>query len=536
MGKEWSDRYKGKFDQGWVKLREEIFAKQKALGVVPPDAELTAFNAEIPRWDETPEELRPVLLREMEVYAGFLEHVDHHVGRLVDSLRDLGVLDDTLLFYVVGDNGASAEGTHRGTFNEMINFNGMEALETTAFLISKIDELGTPASYGHYATGWAHAMCTPYQWTKQVASHWGGTRNGMIVHWPSRVGANAGQMRTQFTHVVDLAQTILEAAGLPEPTVVDSIEQAPMEGVSLLYSIDDPSAPERHDMQYFEIVCNRGIYHKGWTAVTRHGIPWELQAEPKAFSEDVWELYAPGDWTQARDVASEHPDKLHDLQRLWLIEATKYNVLPLDDRTSLRLNSDMAGRPELIRGKSQRLYGGMERLSENSVLNIKNKSHAVTAELEVGPGGAEGVIIAQGGQAGGWSLYAKDGRAKYCYNFLGLKHFFAESEVPLPAGKHQVRMEFAYDGGGLAKGGQVGLFVDGRKVGEGRVDVTEPIVFSGEDTCGVGKDTGSRVSPDYAAGNAFNGKIDWVQIDLEPDDHGHLIEAGHRMKVAMARQ
>ncbi|MGC1987733.1 MAG: arylsulfatase, partial [Candidatus Acidiferrales bacterium] len=452
--KEWADKYKGKFDQGWDKLREEIFARQKKLGVIPPDCQLTQRHKEIPAWDEMPAALKPVLIRQMEVYAGFLEYADHHVGRLVDALKKLNVLDDTLIYYIIGDNGASAEGTLNGTFNELLGPNGGAALETMEFLIAQIDKLGGPDSYNHYAVGWAHALDTPYQWTKQVASHWGGTRNGTIVHWP-KVIKGKGEIRSQFCHVIDVAPTILEAAGLPQPQFVNGIQQHPIEGVSMAYSFNDAKAADRHETQYFEMFGNRSIYHKGWAAVTRHKTPWVFMGEKvPAFDDDIWELYDTNkDWSQANNLAAQMPEKLHELQRLFLTEATRYNVLPLDDRLGERFNSDMAGRPELIKGKSQILFGRMGRLSENCVLNLKNKSHSVTAEIVVPASGAEGVIVAQGGNMGGWSLYAKAGKLKYCYNFVGVQRSYAESSSPLPSGQHQVRMEFAYDGGGLGKGG-----------------------------------------------------------------------------------
>ena len=534
--KGWIEKYKGKFDQGWDKLREEIFARQKKLGVIPADAVLTARPAEIPAWDDTPQNMRPIFAREMEVYAAFLEHVDHHLGRLVDALEDLEVLDDTLIYYIIGDNGASAEGTPNGCFNEMATLNGLAGIETPEFLASKIDLFGGTEAYNHYAVGWAHAMDTPYQWTKQVASHWGGTRNGTIVHWPHGVKAK-GEVRSQFHHVIDVAPTILEAAGLPHPTVVNSVQQAPIEGFSMLYAFNDAQASERHETQYFEMFCNRGIYHKGWTAVTRHGVPW-LGAYKRAFDDDVWELYDTNtDWTQSKDLANENPKKLAELQRLFIIEAGKYSALPLDDRTFERFNPDLAGRPQLIKGKSQILFGGMGRLSENSILSIKNKSYAISADLDVPKSGAEGVIIAQGGSVNGWSLYAKGGKLKYCYNFFGVDVSFVEATQPIPAGNHQVRMEFKYDGGGTAKGGGVTLYVDGKSVGQGRIERTVPMAFSADETCDVGKETGSPVSPDYGpTGNEFSGEVNWVQIDLEKDDHDHMISPDERFKVAMARQ
>jgi arylsulfatase len=536
--KEWADKYKGKFDQGWDKLREEILARQKALGVVPPETELTARHKEIPAWDEMSENLKPVLARQMEVYAGFLEHTDYHIGRLIDALQDIEVLDDTLIFYIIGDNGASAEGTISGSFNENFVFNGAMALETPEFVAAHIDEFGTPAAYNHYAVGWAHAMDTPYQWTKQVASHWGGTRNGTIVHWPKGFNAR-GEVRAQFHHVIDIAPTILEAAGLPEPTIVDGVEQRPIEGVSMVYTFDDLNAADRHTTQYFEMFCNRGIYHQGETAVTRHSTPWVVEPLP-AFSEDVWELYdTNSDWSQAHDLAAENPNRLAELQELWLEEARKYNVLPLDDRRIERFNPDIAGRPTLIRGNSQLLFGGMGRLTEASLLNVKNKSHAVTAEVVVPESGVEGVIIAQGGAFAGWSLYTKDGKPVYCYNLLGLQRFKIAGSTPIPAGVHQVRMEFAYDGGGLGKGGNVTLFVDGDKQGEGRIGGTVPMIFSADETADIGRDTASPVSDDYAGETSiFTGIVNWVQIDLGADaeDADHLISPEERLRVAMARQ
>jgi arylsulfatase A-like enzyme len=535
--KEWADKYKGKFDQGWDKLREESLARQKKLGVVPQNADLTKRPAEIPAWNDVDPKMKPVLARQMEVYAGFLEHTDHHVGRLIDTLKDLQVLDDTLIYVIVGDNGASAEGTLNGTFNELLMLNGITGIETPEFLAQRIDKFGSPESYNHYAVGWAHAMDTPYQWTKQVASHWGGTRNGTIVHWPKRIKAK-GEIRSQFCHVIDLAPTVLEAAGIPAPTIVNSVQQAPLEGVSMAYSFDDASAPERHDLQYFEMFCNRGIYYRGWSAVTRHSTPWVTTAKLPAYDDDLWELYdGSKDWSQAHDLAKEMPEKLHELQRLWLIEATKYNVLPLDDRRVERFNADMAGRPQLVRGNSQLLFSGMGRLSENSVLVMKNKSFSITAEVEVPPEGAEGVIIHQGGAFGGMSFYVKGGKAKFAYNFFGLQTFATEASQPIPAGKHQVRMEFAYDGGGLAKGGNVSLYYDGKKVGEGRVERTVPMLFSADETTDVGRDTATPVSSDYTRSTSvFNGKVNWVQIDLGKDAHDHFVSPEERLNVAMARQ
>ena len=537
--KEWADRYAGAFDDGWDAQRERTFARQKELGVIPPDAELTRRHDEIPAWDDMPDDLKPVLRRQMEVYAGFLEFTDHHVGRLLDVLDELEIADDTLIYYIIGDNGASAEGTLNGTFNEMINFNGAAALETPEFMMERLDQFGGPDSYNHFAVGWAHAMDTPYQWTKQVASHWGGTRNGTIVAWPNGFHTR-NEIRAQFTHVIDVAATVLDVAGLPAPTFVNGVQQQPLDGVSMRYSFDDADAEERHETQYFEMFGNRGIYHKGWTAVTKHGTPWLMVGQEKvAFDDDVWELYDTSvDWSQARDLSKEQPDRLHRLQRLWLIEATRNNVLPLDDRGIERALPEIAGRPTLVQGDRQLLFGGMGRLSENSVVSIKNKSHAVTAEVVVPDGGAQGVIVAQGGSIGGWSLYVKDGKPRYCYNLLGIQRFYVDGDREIPAGKHQVRMEFAYEGGGLGKGGTVELFVDGEVVGKGTVAATAPMIFSADDTCDVGMEGGALVADDYPDPNHFTGQISWVEIDVAEaaEDADHMIDPEERLRIAMARQ
>jgi len=537
--KEWADRYAGAFDDGWDAQRERTFARQKELGVIPPDAELTRRHDEIPAWDDMPDDLKPVLRRQMEVYAGFLEFTDHHVGRLLDVLDELEIADDTLIYYIIGDNGASAEGTLNGTFNEMINFNGAAALETPEFMMERLDQFGGPDSYNHFAVGWAHAMDTPYQWTKQVASHWGGTRNGTIVAWPNGFHTR-NEIRAQFTHVIDVAATVLDVAGLPAPTFVNGVQQQPLDGVSMRYSFDDADAEERHETQYFEMFGNRGIYHKGWTAVTKHATPWLMVGQEKvAFDDDVWELYdTSADWSQARDLSKEQPDRLHRLQRLWLIEATRNNVLPLDDRGIERALPEIAGRPTLVQGDRQLLFGGMGRLSENSVVSIKNKSHAVTAEVVVPDGGAQGVIVAQGGSIGGWSLYVKDGKPRYCYNLLGIQRFYVDGDREIPAGKHQVRMEFAYEGGGLGKGGTVELFVDGEVVGKGTVAATAPMIFSADDTCDVGMEGGALVADDYPDPNHFTGQISWVEIDVAEaaEDADHMIDPEERLRIAMARQ
>jgi arylsulfatase A-like enzyme len=535
--KEWIEKYKGKFAHGWDEQRERTFARQKELGVIPQDADLTERHEEIPAWDDMDDDLKPILEREMEIYAGFMSHTDHHTGRVLDTIEELGIMDDTLIYLIIGDNGASAEGTINGSFNEMISLNGMAALETPEFLAANLEKFGGPESYNHYAVGWAHAMDTPFQWTKQIASHWGGTRTGTIVHWPKGITAK-GEVRQQFHHVIDIAPTVLEAAGIPEPTMVNGITQSPYEGTSMVYSFDASEAPEHHDLQYFEMFGNRGVYFKGWSAVTKHRTPWGQQAPP-AFDDDNWELYdGSKDYSQAHDLSEEMPDKLHELQRLFLIEATKYNVIPLDDRTGERFNPDLAGRPQLIKGDTQLFYPGISGLSENSVLNIKNKSFSVTSEVVVPDNGAvNGTIIAQGGAIGGWSVYTKDGKLKFAYNLFGIQPFIAEADEPVSPGKHQLRAEFAYDGGGLARGGDVSLYHDGEKVGEGRVERTQPFVFSADEGLDIGLETGTAVSPECDVDSSeFTGEINWVELKAGDDDHSHLVDPEDLIHVIMTRQ
>ncbi len=532
----WHDRYRGAFDEGWDVVREETFARQKRLGIIPPDCELTPRPQGIPAWRDVPDEMKPVLARQMELYAAFLEHTDHCIGQVVDAIEKLGALDDTLIYVITGDNGASGEGTLNGTWNESLTMTGMVDVETPEFLRERLDSFGTPDSYPQYSLGWAHAMDTPYQWTKRVASHWGGTRNGLIVHWPRGIKAR-GELRRQFHHVIDVAPTFLQVADLPHPLIVHGVGQQPIEGVSMAYSFDDAGAPDRHETQYFEILGNRGIYHRGWTAVAAHNLP-VTGRPPRGFEEDVWELYDTNtDWTQARDLARHEPEKLRELQRLFLIEAAKHNVLPLDDRSAGRADPDTAGRPVLARGRRQRLYRGVGRLNAFSVISIKNKSHRVTAEVVVPAGGCEGVIVTQGGLPGGWSIYAKGGRPKYAYNFYGVDLFHVEGTEPLPEGMHLVRMDFDYDGGGPAKGGTVRLFIDGRPVGEGRVGRTQPLPFASDEPLEIGRDGGSPVTRDYTT-HEFTGDVHWVEIEIPegaPDSDAE-ISGEERLKAALIKE
>ena len=542
--KEWADKYKGKFDQGWDKLRKETFARQKKLGVIPADCQLTPRHGEIPAWDEMPEGFKPFLRREAEVYAGYMEYTDHQVGRMLDGLKKLGVFEDTLVYYIIGDNGASAEGGVNGCFNEMSYFNGLQSFETPEYLSARLEKLGGPESYNHYAVGWAHAMNTPYQWTKQVASHWGGTRNGTIVSWPKGIQAKA-EIRSQFSHVIDVAPTVLEAAGIPQPFAVDGIQQDPIEGTSMLYAFNDAKAAEQHETQYFEMFGNRGIYHKGWTAVTHHRTPWAaLNVKPPAFDDDVWELYdTTKDWSQAKDLSKENPQKLHELQRLWLIEATRYKVLPIDDRLLEKMNPDIRRAADPDQGKEPdviRRHGPTvgELHSEHQV----NKSHTVSipsAESWCRKKAPRASSLPRAPTSVAGACTPRTASSSTATTGAGSRHFIVGSEKAIPAGEHQVRMEFAYAGGGLGKGGMATLFIDGKKAGEGEIEATLAIVFSADDGCDVGEDTGAPVSPDYGSqGNAFNGEVKGVLLSIadDPANADHMVTAEDALRVAMARQ
>ena len=536
---EWADKYKGKFDHGWDALRDEIFQRQQAMGIVPDSCELTDPPPGLSQWDDYDDDMKAVLARQMEVFAGYLEHCDHHIGRMIDAVDDLGVLDDTLVIYIIGDNGGAADSGLEGSSNLFITYNSALDLETPELMKERLPVMGTPESYVGYAAGWAWATSTPCQWTKQVASHWGGTRNGTVVHWPNGFDSR-GETRSQFVHVTDIYPTILEAAGLTEPVMVNGVSQQPLPGTSFGYSFDDAGADERHNLQYFEIFGNRGIYHDGWIASCIHRIPWDVAAKAHPFDEDVWELYAPDDWSQAHDLADEHPDRVKEMERLWLIEAAKNSVLPMDDRAVERFNPEIAGRPQLVTGNSQILYGGMSGLTESSLLNLKNKSFAVTSELVVPADGASGVVISQGGEHAGWAIYLLDGVPHYTHNFLGLDEYTVSGEQAVPEGTHQVRVEFDYDGGGVSKGGTATIFVDGDQAGQGRVEHTVGIMFASDETTSIGADTATVVTDAYgpAGQNAFTGKISWIRLDVGDDAHDpdHYIEEGDRLTTILGRQ
>jgi len=508
-------RYRGKFDQGWDSLRAQTLRRQIELGVVPRGTRLTARPPEIAAWDTLSADRKRLFARQMETFAGFAEHTDHEIGRLVQAIEDLGEMENTLFIYIAGDNGSSAEGGPDGSYNEMLALNGI--VSDVSSQLGHLEEWGGPNTFPHFAVGWAHATNTPFQWAKQVASHFGGTRNAMVVHWPARVPGAHGEVRSQFTHVVDIAPTVLEAAGLPEPQTVNGTPQRAMDGVSFAYTFDDPQAPDRHITQYFEMFGNRAIYHEGWVAATRHSIPWVNVPLPP-FDQDRWELYnVAEDFSQATDLAARQPDRLRTLQQLFVQEAIRNNVFPLDDRRVERFNAALAGRPDLMGPRTSLTLGeGMHGIAENAFINVKGRSFTVTAEIEVPAAGANGVIIAQAGRFGGWSLYTKEGRVRHVYNFGGLERTTVSSPQALVPGRHTVRYEFAYDGGAPGSGGISRLFVDGQKVGEVRVPRTVPFVFSGDEGADVGMDGETPVTEDYAEGNnRFTGRIVKVTIEVQ---------------------
>ncbi len=512
--KDWIAKYKGQFDGGWDEYRQNTLARQIELGVVPAGTELAAKPEDIPAWDSLSADEKKVYARQMEVFAAFTGHTDHEVGRLYDAIDDMGEADNTLFIYIFGDNGSSAEGGLAGTFNEMIVLNGLA--DSVEDQLERLDDFGGPMAFNHFHAGWAHATNTPFQWTKQVASHYGGTRNPMVVHWPDGIQAK-DEVRSQWHHVTDIAPTVMEAAGLPFPTSVNGAVQKPFEGVSLLYSFDDADAADRHTTQYFEMFGNRAIYQDGWVAATKHRTPW-ASAPDGPLDQDKWELYnVSEDFSQSNDLAPSNPDKLGEMQDLFMEEAIKYNVLPLDDRVFERFDASVAGRPDLMGDRtSLTMYEGMTGIMENAFLNVKNRSHSITAEVEIPQGGGEGVILCQGGRFAGWSLYMKDGKVSYVHNWFGKERYTVTAQRPLPPGKATIRYEFAYEGGDKpGMGGTGTISVNGRQVAEGRIENTVPFLFSADETTDVGVDKATPVTEDYEERhNEFNGKIEQVTVEL----------------------
>ena len=504
---EWRDKYKGKFDQGWDKVREEILERQKKLGVVPADTRLAPKPKDIKDWDTLSADEKKLFSRQMETYAGFSEHTDNEIGRLYSAVEEVGQTDNTLFIYIVGDNGASAEGQMNGAYNEMSFFNG--APESTADMLKHYDEWGSASTYPHYPAGWAVAMDTPFSYTKQVASDFGGTRNGMVIHWPKGIKAK-GEVRSQFGHVVDIAPTVYEACKVPAPTRVNGIDQDPLEGTSLVYSFDNAGAKETHTVQYFEMFGNRAIYSDGWYARTIHRPAWSLKVS-QSLQEDPWELYNSNqDFSLSNNLASSNADKLKEMQALFMSVAEKYHVLPIDDRLFERMNAEMVGRPTVMEGRNSITYGaGMKGMGTDIFIATPGKSYTMTAEVDV-QAGANGVIVCQGGRFGGFSFFLNGGKPTFVYNYLGLEKYTVASSQALSPGKHTVVYEFKSDGG-LGKGGVGTISIDGNKVGEGRIEKTQPGIFSVDDLADVGTDDGTLVT-EYAGSKKFTGTLNKVAI------------------------
>ena len=525
--REWSERYKGAFDQGWDRLREETFARQKRLGVIPADAELTPRPDAMPAWDSLDETHKRLYARQMEVYAGYSANVDWNIGRVIDAIEEMGDLDNTLVIYIWGDNGASMEGTLSGTFNELTTMNGVPLTDEQQLqLVLKwggLEAWGTELMSPHYSAAWAWASNTPFQWGKQVASHLGGTRDPMVVHWPERIKERGG-LRSQFTHINDVGPTILEAARLPQPTHIDGVEQQPMHGTSFLYSLDDASAAERHTQQYFEVLGNRGMYKDGWwLSWMMPRIPWKLDPETlKRFAPGVWDpesdpvelYYLPNDFTQARNVADQHPEKVKELQELFWQEAEKYHVLPLLGG----LTTFFGITPPLPSQSRFTFYGDVQNVASGMIPPIYNHSYTISAELEIPQSGAEGVIVAEADHLGGFALFVQDGTLKHTYSFVGVQEFRQESRTPLPTGSVNVRMEFAADAPKPATGGEVTLYVNDEPVGGGRIEHTVPARFSAYAGLDIGRDNGMPVDRSYADKSpfAFTGTIKRVVFDVNP--------------------
>lgn len=512
---DWIERFKGKFDGGWDAYREETFERQKKLGVIPADAKLTPRPDGLPAWDSLNADQKRLYARMMEVFCAYGAHVDHHMGRVVDAVKQLPGADNTLILYIAGDNGSSAEGGIDGSLCENLFFNGFA--EKWQDNLKAIDELGGPRHFNHFPSAWAHAMCTPFQWTKQVASHFGGTRNPLIVSWPAKI-RDKGMLRSQFTHTIDIVPTIYDVCGITAPSMLNGIEQKPIEGTSFAATFTDGKAPEHRRTQYFEMAVNRGLYHDGWMASAMSFVPWNPNREKFDPDQQKWELYkVDEDFSQSNDLAAKHPEKLRQMQDLWWVEASKYQVLPLDWRGTIRMNAEAMGRPSLTRGRtSMTYYPGTVGLPDAASPAMTNKSWTITAEIDVPEGRkASGMIVTHGGLEGGYGLYLRDGVPTFVYNFLSIERPTFTAKSPLPAGRTTLVVDFAYDGGGMGKGGKITLSANGKPVAEGRMERTIPIQFSLGEGLDVGKDIGSQVDFTYKLPFEFTGTIEKVTVDLE---------------------
>ncbi|ESU26112.1 sulfatase [Flavobacterium limnosediminis JC2902] len=507
--KEWAEKYEGKFDMGWDKLRELTLAQQKKMGIVPKNTKLAPKPTDIKDWDKLSADEKKLFTRQMEVYAGFAEQTDYEVGRLIAAIEELGLKDNTIIIFIAGDNGASAEGQMNGMYCEMTYFNAIP--ETVPDMLKHYNEWGSESTYPHFAAGWAITMNTPFSYTKQVASDFGGTRNGMIIQWPAGIKAK-GEVRSQFGHVIDIAPTVLEAAKIPAPTEVNGIRQDPMEGTSLMYSFNNADAAERHKTQYFEMFGNRGIYQDGWFARTIHRPAWHLKPL-NTLQTDKWELYdTKEDFSLATDLATKNQDRLKEMQKLFMKEAETYHVLPLDDRLLERTNAELMGRPTVMGNRTSVTYGeGMKGMGVDVFIDLRNKSYSITATIEVKDNG-NGVIVCQGGRFGGLSFYMKEGKPAFTYNFLGMESTSIIAKQALKAGKYTLAYNFNYDGPGTGKGGTGTITVDGNTVAEGKLIRTQPGLFSVDDLADIGTDDGTQVT-DYGTSSRFNGKIDKVFIE-----------------------
>lgn len=514
--KEWIDKFKGKFDKGWDKYREETLERQKKLGVVPPDTKLTVRSKGLPAWDTLNAEQKRLYAHMMEVFAAYGAECDYEMGRIIDAIKQLPDADNTMIIYIAGDNGSSAEGGLEGSLSENMFFNGFA--EKWQDNIKAIDELGGPQHFNHFPSAWAHAMNTPFQWTKQVASHFGGTRNPMIIDWPARI-TDKGGLRNQFMHVIDIVPTIYEVTGITAPTSLNGVEQKPIEGTSIAYTFpkDSVNARGRHEVQYFELGVNRGIYDHGWMASALSFEPWNPNRPSFDPDKQKWELYnIDSDFSQANDLAAQYPEKLRQLQDLWWVQAAKYNVLPLDWRATERFNSEAMGRPSLTRGrKSMTYYPGTIGLPDQASPPMLNKSWTITSYFEVPDAKANGMIVTQGGLEGGYGIYLRDGKVNFVYNFLGTARFPITTNTSLAKGKHTLVIDFAYDGGGMGKGGTISITDNGTKIGGGRLDKTIPAQMSLGEGLDVGTDVGSPVDFTYKLPFAFTGKIEKVTVDLK---------------------